>query len=1147
MKRVLVSCFLLISALVQGQSSLQAIQQTIDLFDKQDYENTIKVAEKALPAIKLEFGESSPFYSGMILFIGLSHFRLFHYAKAEPYFLLQMQLTSRSAGENSMDYIASLNNIGLLYREMGKFKEAEDSYTKATTITRTLYGVNDTVYAKSINNLGSFYQFVGQYAKAEQLFIQAGNIMKAAVGENTSLYATCLNNLSTLYSDMGQYMKSKPIMLRVVAIRRSVLGIDHTDYAGSLNNMGYTLAALGDYKEAERNFIEAKDVYKRILGENDPDYASTINNLAELYRSMGEYAKAEALYNESMSIRKRTVGEMHPDYALSLNNLASFYEFEGQYELAEKLLKQSGDIVKKEFGEEHPYYITALNNLAGLYHSMGQYVLAEPLYLRSKELRKKIYGETPGYAMSLNNLATIYQEMGLYKKAEPLYLQAKDIWKTSLGEKHPDYAMCLNNLAALYEDMQQYAKAEALYIQSRDIRKSIYGENHIDYATSLNNLAGLYVKMGQYKKAETLMLSAKDIWKKILGEDHPLYATGLNNLGAIYRKMQINYVQAEQYYIQALGLRKKLLGSTHPLTAGTENDLALLYMNKGDVAKAAPLFIKSSQDIMQNLRNTFPVLSEREKGIFINQNLLFDACNNSFLFKYRNAGTELINNNLNLQLFFKSISLSDTRSILTALRNTSDTTLKRFFMYWQNFRVLLAKQYSLPVVQRMKNLTQIEDEAESMEKDLGRRSSLFREQQLSLNIGMKEVQKKLEPNEAAIEFVSFRYFNKKETDSIIYAAYIYKPGDTAAVFVRLFEERQLQKLLDSAGKTATRVAHQFYRGIEVKDRSTVSLENSIYKMVWQPLEDKLKGVKKISYSPAGKLYGVAFHALKVDSTTLLMDKYELQQYVSTRQIAFRTTTTTVAKPKAIVLFGDADFSMDSLQLVNDKGVESSMSGSQIVTRGEGGGAWPGLPGTADEVAAIGKLFDQNKISSKLYLKASATEKNLKSLSGHSPSVLHIATHGFYIPETRSESDNVYKVAQDPLLRNGLVLAGGNYVWSGKEPIEGIEDGIITAYEIAQMDLSQTQLVVLSACETALGDIKGEEGVFGLQRGFKLAGVDKMILSLWQVPDKETAELMNSFYSLWLKGNSIEKAFSLAQSEMRKKYSPFFWAAFVLIQ
>jgi CHAT domain-containing protein len=419
-----------------------------------------------------------------------------------------------------------------------------------------------------------------------------------------------------------------------------------------------------------------------------------------------------------------------------------------------------------------------------------------------------------------------------------------------------------------------------------------------------------------------------------------------------------------------------------------------------------------------------------------------------------------------------------------------------------------------------------------------------------LQVTMRNVQENLDEDEAAIEFVSFKLFDKKTTDSIIYAAYLFNKRDSSATFIPLFEERQLQKLLDSGGKSATGIAHNFYRGIEVRDRSNLQLGTNLYNILWKPLEKYLKGITKVSYAPSGKLYGIAFQALRVDSNHLLMDKYQLQQYTSTRQIAMRNKEGPLVQAKDIVLFGNADFTMDSLELSGMQKGKSDASTPNVVTRGGGGGTgvWPDLPGTAEEVRKIATLYDKNKISSKQFVEKDASEENLKSLSGNSPQTIHIATHGFFIPaKTSSDDKGTYHPADDPLLRSGLILSGGNYAWSGKTPVPGVEDGIVTAYEISQMNLSNTQLVVLSACETALGDIKGTEGVYGLQRAFKMAGVDKMIVSLWQVPDVETAELMTAFYGYWIGGKKIEDAFTQAQADMRKKYDPFYWAAFVLIQ
>jgi CHAT domain-containing protein len=320
------------------------------------------------------------------------------------------------------------------------------------------------------------------------------------------------------------------------------------------------------------------------------------------------------------------------------------------------------------------------------------------------------------------------------------------------------------------------------------------------------------------------------------------------------------------------------------------------------------------------------------------------------------------------------------------------------------------------------------------------------------------------------------------------------------------------------------------------------------------LEAHLEGIKKISYAPAGKLYAIAFHALPVDSSGILADHYQLEQYISTRQLAFRNDDEKPLKGVSVSLFGDASFSMDSLQLTrtriprqNDLAKNTTVNLSQIKTRGNG--VWIDLPGTATEVNQISKLFAAKNFSTHLFVRESASEENLKKLDRHAPPLLHIATHGFFLPELAKATvgANTYRLATNPLLRSGIVLAGGNYAWSGKKPIDGVEDGIVTAYEISQLNLSNTELVVLSACETALGDVKGSEGVFGLQRAFKMAGVKRMIVSLWQVPDKETAELMTSFYTNCLGGMTIKTAFAQAQLAMRKKYSAYYWAAFVLVE
>lgn len=1157
MKFRLILALLLISFSTSAQQqSLPLIQQVMDHFDKGEYAKLIPVAEKAVETTRTEFGEKSPFHNGMIMFLAMSYWQLYHYPEAEKWLRRNNELTLLISGEQSLEYISGLNRLAHFYRETGKFGESESLYLNADRIAQKFSGGQDTIYAKNLNNLASLYQFMGRYQKAEQLFIKASELFQKLTGENYPAYASALNNLATLYSEMGQYEKSKTLQLKVLDIRKRVLGEAHADYAQSLNNLGFLQAVLGRHAEAEQNYTKAVDIYSKTLGENHPDYASSIGNLAELYLTTGDYNKAEQLYTRALEIRKNTVGVNHADYSQSLNNLATCYETLGLFNKAEQYFLESKERTAAALGVQHPAYVTSLNNLAALYHTRGNYDKAEPLYQEARELRKKLLGEQhPSYAMSLNNLGTIFMEMGQLDKAGILYRQAAEIWKNSLGSGHYHYALALNNLAAVYEEQKQFDQAEKLYRQAMEIRKNVFGENHNEYAISLNNMAGLFINKRQFDQAERMIRSANAIWEKSLPENSPTMAIGLNNLAALYRKWQIRLKESEQLYLQAIEKRKKLLGENHPLTADSENDLALLYMNLKEFEKAEPLLLNSSRKTMKSLQASFPVLSEKEKAGFISENLFFNDCNHSFLFNHPGASDTIVNNNVNLLLFFKSLSLADTRNMLDYIRKSSDSVVQHQIAEWQSVRMILSAQYALPASQRIRDLPDKEAAAEKLEKELSMQSAKFREQQSALRVSMKEVQAGMDSDEAAIEFVSFRYYNQRQTDSMIYAAYIIRKQEGKARFVPLFEEKQLQDLINMAGRSATGVAKVFY-GVSMNFTSDAA--EQLYKLVWKPLEKHLVGIKKISFSPAGKLYGIAFHALPAGKGKILQDLYELRQYVSTRQIAFRTTDQRndrqTGGPESIVLMGDADFSMDSVTIA--KGGDQEAAAKSLASRG-GGATWPALPFTGTEVDSIKKIFDRKAIPAKLYMKTKASEAAVKKLDGHSPAVLHIATHGFYVPEIiqstrdtgsgRGSGTNTYKLANDPLLRNGLILAGGNYAWSGHIPLKGVDDGILTAYEIAQLNLSQTKLVVLSACETALGDIKGSEGVFGLQRAFKLAGSDKMILSLWQVPDMETALLMTAFYKYWLGGATIKDAFYQARAAMREIYPPFSWAAFVLVE
>lgn len=1099
----------------KGENYVFCLNKLSQLYVRmKEYAKAEEVLKKTFAAT-LDFAIGHPEYENSLLKMGQLYVLMEKYDTAIEKYEQLLDWVGLRKGHESEDYITVASELCNVYEKIKNYKKAEPLRTELFAAIKKNYGANSLKYASSLNNMALLYKNLRRFDKAEEYFLAAIQVDKKLIGENHPDYAILLSNLASMYIIDEKYAKAEQLFVTAKNIIQKIPGSADPLYPACLNKLGQLYEKTGQFAKAELFFMQAKDAWQKITGNNHPEYAASLTNLAHLYTYTGEFLKAEDLFKQAIQIDKIALSSSHPNYATDLNNLGLLYQQMGQFAKAENLLKQANEILEKQKEAEGEMYASTLNNLGGIYQHLGQYKKAETYYQQALEIRKQILGVSNSeYASSLNNLAALFIMQKEYNQAIPLAENAVDILKNSFGESNPRYLTSLNNLGFLNYKGKRLAQAETIFKAVLEKRKQVLGENHTDVAESLNNLGLLYFDNEKNKQAEECFQAAKNIYATVTGKQHPDYILAVNNLG--YLALQIkNYNQAASYFLEANGLSR------------------------------------------QGWLNVFNVLSEKEKQNYISNNLGLNNSNNNLLYQSQLKLSAVLVDGFGLQLLLKSLSLNSTKNTITAIRNSSDKYVQQIFSKWQSHKATLAKQYSQPITSRLSDLKRIEEETESLEKELNSKSSQFKNQQQALGVNADNVWKKLKQDEAAIEFVSFRILDKKFSDSTLYAAYILYKNDSIPVFVPLCEEQQLQQLFDSAGKTTTSMVSKFYRGLEVKNKNTAgALGTDLYKLIWQPLEPYLKNVKKVSYSPAGKLFSIAFHALPVDSNKILMDKYELNQYTSTRQVVLREQEKQNSKPQSITLFGDATFALDSLQIVKGKPKTENVS-TNIYTpqnRGTRGGIWSSLPGTAQEVNTIKKVFEQNKIITKTFTQTTASEENLKALSGNSPQILHIATHGFFLPEPdkkRKEknfnNENTYTLADDPLLRSGLILAGGNYAWSGKTPIEGVEDGIATAYEISQLNLNNTELVVLSACETALGDVKGSEGVFGLQRAFKMAGVKKMIVSLWQVPDKETAELMTSFYSYWIKGKTINDAFVQAQADMRKKYSPFYWAAFVLVE
>jgi CHAT domain-containing protein len=430
---------------------------------------------------------------------------------------------------------------------------------------------------------------------------------------------------------------------------------------------------------------------------------------------------------------------------------------------------------------------------------------------------------------------------------------------------------------------------------------------------------------------------------------------------------------------------------------------------------------------------------------------------------------------------------------------------------------------------------------------------VFSDTKNALSINWKQVQEKLQSNEIAIDLLAYSYYNKKWTDSIVYAAFVVRKGYKAPKYIPLFEEKQLKYLIVRNSKDDDT--------IQARILNKQYLDKVISDLFLKPLEKELQGISNIYLSPSGFGNQLDFSAFPVSATQTLGEKYQVHILGSTAEIVNYKTTHLDPKAKLeLLLYGNIDYNKSEATsiIVNDTLENKSNINFEGLATRSGITKWNYLIGTKKEVEQIQISGQQNGFSTTIINEGKATEETIKELDGKTtPYLLHLATHGFFFPDPKQElprenllSDHkseIFKTAEDPMMRSGLLFAGANKYWG--KPAQNLtsDDGILTASEISNLDLSACQLVVMSACETGLGQINGSEGVFGLQRAFKMAGVKNIIMSLWRVPDAQTAELFDIFYNECLSGKTIHKAFQLAQAKMKIKYPPYYWAGFVLLE
>ncbi len=581
---------------------------------------------------------------------------------------------------------------------------------------------------------------------------------------------------------------------------------------------------------------------------------------------------------------------------------------------------------------------------------------------------------------------------------------------------------------------------------------------------------------------------------------------------------------------------------------------AVLYHKLGDTSRATPLFREVMQRYTQQLQEYFPALSEKEKSAFYQrvrpvlhaaQNFIIDQVINQTQAPSETSQA-LLGDFYNLQLLTKAMLLNASSQIKATINNSNDEELIARYQQWILTKETLVRLYALPPAeweQQQERAISLEKQANTLEKELSLRSTKFANDLRDRRYTWQDIRDQLQADEAAVELVRVE---KDAENLLFYVALVITPKSVAPAVALLRDGEAME----------TRNFYYYKNAVDFRINDVLS-----YNLYWNPIKLLLPPQTTTVYvAPDGVYHKISLNSLLNPLTgRFIIEEATVRTLSSTRELLHPSLAT---NQRDAYLLGDPryryeNFLTDSL---NEYSLLASATSKQKLNWDAMGYSDQAtdlctLPGTELEIDRINQQLRYYQWRTRIFLKGEATEEVVKQLDA--PRLLHIATHAYFLsdlPRYKSAAAfglHLPSAEANPLLRSGLMLAGAaNSLQRQKLQQQNNwqqEDGILTAYEAMNLNLSGTELVVLSACETGLGEIRNGEGVYGLQRAFLVAGAEGVLMSLWKVDDQSTAALMQLFYERWLSGEEKADALRAAQLAYMKTHpEPYYWGAFVLI-
>ncbi|RKH62502.1 CHAT domain-containing protein [Corallococcus llansteffanensis] len=1087
------------------QQAQAAFDEANTLWDAGRYAEAVSRDEQALALFEVVLGSTHPEVARSLDLLGRHLLLQGNSARAEP--LLQRALAIREAalGKNAPEVAQTLTTLGNLYAAQQLYARAEPPYAHALAIREEAFGREHPLVAESLNHLANLYYSQDLYARAEPLYLRALAIREAALGKVHPDVAQTLSDLAGLYHQQMFYSRAEPLYVRAVAIREAALGKEHPLVAEPLYWLGYLYRQQGLHARAQPLLSRALAIWETALGRNPPDVAWLLDKLGFIYCCRGSYTLAQPLLERALALREVTLGGGHPLVAESLSHLATNDQAQGLYAQAEPLHERALAIREAALGGSHDLVSDSLADLAVLFMEQGLYTRAQSLLERALAHRRATFGDNHPYvANDLVALANVYVAQGSYRRAEPLLERGLAIMEAVCGERHPLVAKYLSDLANLYVAQGLYRRATPLHARALAIREAAQGRTDVSVALSLSSLAGLDLARGAYPEA-----------------------------GARFER--------------ALTMLEGTFGKHHPRVAETLNNLATVRLAQHRLTEALPLFTRAFTLSEQRLREEALGFSESRLASFL-QFLRRDEERLYALLRAHPDDARVRRLALSAALLLKGRSVEETADISRTVYRSLGAEDRDTFARLRELRTQLAQLSlqgpgSLAPRAYQQQIEELTDQGAALEADLARRSAPLRA--LTALPPPTEIVDRvaaaLPGDGALVEFVTYvdrplvpRAGASQRPDALRYLALVLFPDSTT----RAVDLGPAEPIDLAASRLRDALAN--------RDASFEAPAQALHQLAFQPLLRLLGKTRRVFLSPEGQLALVPFAALH-DGQRFLVEAFDFTYLPSGKDLLPHPREG--VPPDAVVVLANPDFSTPRPALPDARRDAPALR-TELERR-----AWAPtpLPGTRKEAEAIQRLLPQ----AQLFLGPEATKERLLRLPA--PGILHLATHGFFLedaPEPTGSRAVIHFGAlgedpqasspADPLLRSGLVFAGArDPASSGASQAPPPDSALVTALELAGLDLWGTQLVVLSACDTGRGDVKLGQGVYGLRRAFLVAGAETVVMSLWKVDDRTTSTLMEAYYRHLMAGQGRAAALREAMLELRRTQShPHFWAPFI---